>query len=257
MNKFLLGVVVVLAAIICVFVVTNMGDKPEDAIETDYSSDFIPEKTILTGEMIAECIQDASELVCVKYSYINDETIEDYKEVFDIKVPFTTETLKFLYKGKIKGGIDLQRIKYYIDNDNKTVTMLLPKPKVISHELDTGSFEFFDVKKSVFTEITPEKFMYDLDLLKTDAEVKFKTDEDYRDQIYENAETVLGDLISISGIADGYELNIVSELPEDFDVPESTVSFYDDEDDEEEETEEGTGEEEETEEETEKVTTEE
>ena len=240
MNKFLVIIaVVVVLGVAAAFIVTNMEDKPEDAIETDYSSNFIPEKTILTGDIIAECIQNAGELVCLKYSYTDYEEIENSKELFDdLKIPFTTEKLVVLYDGIIKGGIDLEKIKYYIDNDEMTVTMLLPRPKIISHELDTKNFEFFDVKKSVFNEISPQEFTDNLDLMKTKAESKFKTNEEYRDEIYKNAETILGDLISISGIADGYELNIVSELPEDFDVPESTVSFYDEEDDEEEETEE-------------------
>lgn len=243
--------VVVILAFVVGFVVANMGDEPEDAIETDYSSNFIPEKTILTGDIIAECIQDASELVCMKYSYTDYEEIENHKELFDLKVPFTTEKVVVLYDGIIKSGIDISELKYYIDNENDKVTILLPEPKIISHELDTENFEFFDVKKSAFTEISPEEFTDNLQLMKEKAEDKFAENEEYLDGITNNAKNIIENLLTLSGVIEDYELDIVTELPKGFDIPESVVG-------EEEETEtESKTEEVTTGEETEEVTTEE
>lgn len=53
------------------------------------------------------------------------------------------------YKSDVTAGIDMKDISYTIDQENKTVTPVLPEPTINSPEVDASSIEFFEQNPDV------------------------------------------------------------------------------------------------------------
>ena len=189
-------------------------DKLETMSETIADEDvLVPEQIVISVEKLKEMLAPAGELVSSKYYYTNVASVENYKELFGYKIPLTTEHTVFSYDGIISGGIDMNAIQYDVDNDNKKIVITLPLPRVISNEIDTSSFKFYDVIKSVFTEISPGEFTGTIDDLKRSEESKLVVDNEFYTQVSENAQKVLQSMLTMSEAVKGYDIQFVTTQP--------------------------------------------
>ena len=165
----------------------------------------------VTVETLEEMVADAGELVSLNYYYTNASTIEKHKEWFNkYKVPFSTSQVIFTYDGTVKGGIDLTKIDYQIDESDRSVVLTLPPPKILSHEVDYKSFQFFVVKSSLFTEIPMQVYISSLDELKDATSNKLLQKEDFFEQVNANAQRVLENLLRSSQYGSDYRFRVVT-----------------------------------------------
>ncbi|MCH5193325.1 MAG: DUF4230 domain-containing protein [Oscillospiraceae bacterium] len=215
-------------SVLCSFIVVNVMQKKSEsvtdvlsnAIENrsdggNFIDDVMPEKIELREENLEELFASASELVTLKYYYTNAADLEKYRELFGMRVPLTTNRTVFTYDGVINAGIDLSDIIFdEIDNQKKTIHITLPYPKVISNELDMSSFEYYDVKNSVFTSISPEEVTYKIDELKQMQEDELKQKGGFYDSVTDNAENVLRNILSLSELTSGYKVTFSAAKPE-------------------------------------------
>ena len=215
-------------SVLCSFIVVNVMQKKSEsvtdvlsnAIENqsdggNFIDDVMPEKIELREENLEELFASASELVTLKYYYTNAADLEKYRELFGMRVPLTTNRTVFTYDGVINAGIDLSDIIFdEIDNEKKTIHITLPYPKVISNELDMSSFEYYDVKNSVFTSISPEEVTYKIDELKQMQEDELKQKGGFYDSVTDNAENVLRNILSLSELTSGYKVTFSVAKPE-------------------------------------------
>lgn len=208
----------VIIAVITAFVVVNvMNNKEKEpvtdvlsyAVENDknQSSDngVVKEEIILRKETLSEIITPAQELVSSKYFYTNASDIEDYKTIFNKKIPLTTDHVVFTYDGIIMAGVDLDDLVFNeIDNERKKIYITMPEPKIISHELDMSSFNYYDVKNSIFTSVSPDEITTKYDELKKLQEDKLLANEDFWESVSDNAEMVVERFIKASDEAGEY-----------------------------------------------------
>lgn len=227
MKKGLIIAICIIAAllisVISSFIVVNlMQNKTEpvtdvlsNAIENQNDNgNIMPERTVLREETLEELFSSASELVTLKYYYTNAADLEKYKELFGIRVPLTTDRTVFTYDGVISAGIDLSKIVFdEIDNEKMTIHITLPYPKIISNELDTSSFKYYDVKNSIFTSISPEEVTFKIDELKQMQEDKLKEKTDFYDSVSDNAENVLRNLLYASELTNEYKVTFTVANP--------------------------------------------
>ncbi len=209
----------VIMSVITAFVVVNITDKDKDpvtdvlstAIENEKAQSpdngIVKEKINLRKETLSEIITPAQELVSSKYYYTNASDIENYKTLFDKKVPLTTDHVVFTYDGVIMAGVDLDDVVFKeIDNEHKKIYITMPQPKIISHVLDMSSFNYYDVKNSIFTSISPNEITTKYDELKKLQEDKLLANEDFWDSVSENAEMVVERFIKASDEAKEYDV---------------------------------------------------
>lgn len=107
-----------------------------------------------TLTVLQERIQQCSELATATYLYTNAESFEDGKAIlgfFDI--PFLTgKNFILKYDGIIKAGVNLDEADIE-QADNGALLVTLPKPHIISHEFDEGSFRVLQEHETVFSSI--------------------------------------------------------------------------------------------------------
>ena len=192
----------------------------EDTAEEESAPEIIPEVITLSVQNIKEIIEPASQLITTKYKYTNAADIENYKEAFGKKLIGTTTHTVFTYDGVISGGIDFAAIEYDIDNDARTIEITLPAPEIIANELDTNSFRFYDVSKSLFTDIKPEETIGKLDDLKKNEADKLIQDGEFLKDVNENAETLITSFLKMSDEIKDYTFTVNITEPE---VPEAAT----------------------------------
>lgn len=111
---------------------------------------------VLSSITVENQLQQISQLATIRYSYTNMGQFENSNEFYGIKLPFTTKRFIVAYDGTITAGVDLSQAKVTI-TDQK-VTIALPAPQILSHEVDPNSLEVFDETTSIFNPITIEDY---------------------------------------------------------------------------------------------------
>lgn len=111
---------------------------------------------VLSSITVENQLQQISQLATIRYSYTNMGQFENSNEFYGIKLPFTTKRFIVAYDGTITAGVDLTQAKVTV-TDQK-VTIALPAPQILSHEVDPNSLEVFDETTSIFNPITIEDY---------------------------------------------------------------------------------------------------
>lgn len=110
----------------------------------------------LDAVVIGNQLTQISELATVNYQYTNMAQFTNSNDFYGVTIPFTTKKFILTYDGVIKAGMDLSRTK--VDVTDATVTVTLPSPRILSHEIEEDSIEVFDEKTSIFNPFTVEDF---------------------------------------------------------------------------------------------------
>lgn len=110
----------------------------------------------LDAVVIGNQLTQISELAVVNYQYTNMAQFTSSNDFYGVTIPFTTKKFILTYDGQIKAGVDLSQAK--IDVSEASVTVTLPAPRILSHEIDENSMEVFDEKTSIFNPFTVEDF---------------------------------------------------------------------------------------------------
>ena len=163
----------------------------------------------LTADTLYELIRPNAKLVSADYTYSNIATISDCRYIHGVVIPFTTDKIVFTYTGTICAGIDLNQVRFDVNNDSRTIYITLPQPQKIAHEIDTSSFRFETVKDSVFTTIDPEEFTREANAQKYEQEIKAKKAGVLTESANENAKAVLRDLLA--SVTSEYHIRFTTE----------------------------------------------
>lgn len=154
-------------------------------------------KTVDT-QTVEKIIEATSELVATNYSYKDIYKYEKSVEKLGIKIPFSTNQFILSYSGTVKGGIDFSKIECEIDNDKKTITLTMPDPYIISHEIDEKSIEYFDVKKSLFEKYTLTDYTKLIGDLKAKKNKELMKDSEFLSSVKENSKKILQGFLATS-----------------------------------------------------------
>ena len=206
-TAIVLGVVAVVALIVVGILISQListkkemknlivpPDDPDPVVVT-------PEVTV-TAATLREVVAPAAELTAYKYYYTDVDTYEKSQKVWKIKVPFTTDKSVFSYSGEIGAGIDLDDAEFTVDG--KAITVTLPKPDILYHELDEKTFQAYDIKNSVFVSTNISEYIDMIAALKEHQEQKLLDNAEFWKSVKANTETVLRGIMTASGQLDEY-----------------------------------------------------
>ena len=172
-------------------------------------NNFVPkEETIISSETVESSIKEAKELTTLKYHYKNIASFENSQEFQGFKLPFTTKRFLYTYAGVIHAGVDLEKVKVDVNNEDKTVSVTLPKSKILSHDIDEKSVMFYDEKNSIFNPLELE----DYSNFRKEEEAKVEKeaiDKGLLDEAYEQSKKAVEDILNINPeIAEHYTINV-------------------------------------------------
>lgn len=127
----------------------ELNNKLEELLNV---KDTVP---VITRELLDQEISSLSELVTKKYWYRNATQKDEAKEwLWGTAMPFSDIQFVALYDGYIKAGIDLQDVKFNINQSSKTITITMPKSKILDHNIPQETINVLQVKNSLFNSVT-------------------------------------------------------------------------------------------------------
>ena len=154
-------------------------------------------KPKITNETIGVQIKELKELATIQYKYKEIASREDWNTLFNIKLPFTKSSFIVTYTGILKLGIDLSETKVEVDENSKTIKVMLPESKVLSNELDLKSLKVYDEKNSIFNPVKVQDYTEFTQNGKENAEKDAKESGVF-DQSKEIAKKVITDLLNLT-----------------------------------------------------------
>lgn len=161
---------------------------------------------VLTISHVEEIIKLASDMITTKYAYTDADTYENYKQLFNVKLPLTTNKVVFTYSGEIGIGIDLSKVTAYLDNENKTITIDLPEIDVKYNEIDAESFEYYNVSSTIFNQLEMEDVTDLIATLLEQKEAQVLNDKKIMEEAENNTEIVLRSLLNSSDVTKEYKV---------------------------------------------------
>ena len=114
---------------------------------------------VITSDTIKEQLNSIQELVTQEYIYTNSDKGEDSdKWIFGWDRPFSEKSYIVTYDGSIKTGIDLSEVTVEVDEDSRTITVVLPDSKITDNIVDQESVVYYNIKNGLFNDVTSEDF---------------------------------------------------------------------------------------------------
>lgn len=202
--------------------VQNAGNKkvPKEMEE------FIQEgEETFTVQELENMIESVSELITEKYHY--REVGKDEKEgtkVGKLTVPGTAELTLIIYSGTISAGIDVSEIECDIDQEKKSITITMPEPKIVAHEIDESSIESYDVKSAVFSKKSYQDYAEKIAEFKETKIEELTEDGTFFDSVKEGAQETLTTLLTASALTKDYEIVFTGETEEDEEIHSDDTS---------------------------------
>ena len=162
-------------------------------------------------EIINSELKDIGELATTEYVFTDAAVFTDSKDIakWNWNIPGTQKSFITKWDGKIKAGIQIDKIKIDIDEVNYRILITLPTAEILSYE--TFNVEMLDEKNNIFNPISIEdKNQQDE---KTKKEMIDRAIENgLLDLAQKNAEGIIASLLCVNPeITSNYTIEFVKE----------------------------------------------
>lgn len=167
---------------------------------------IVDEKSVVTSTQIKAQLNSVKKLITKEYIYTGAAKQEANKKwIFGWDMPFSDTTLVIMYDGTIIAGVDLNKINPAINEETRTITILVPKATILSHDLPQETIRIVDQKESLFNDISLDEYN------KFVASEKPKREQDAIDrglltEATNEAKMVIEEFLQIIPGMDGYTL---------------------------------------------------
>lgn len=116
----------------------------------------------ITSAFVEQRISEISELATLHHHYRKNANYQDAKKLLeympDWRINKSIKEFMLIYQGDVKLGYDLKEIKTSINPITKTILIILPEPKILSHSIDFKSIQVLWEKQGWFNDIRFEDF---------------------------------------------------------------------------------------------------
>ena len=151
--------------------------------------------TEISVDLLKSEIKDIGELVTLEYLYTDAGKFEDPKQLFGVDIPFTTKSFLAKWDGKIKAGVEIEKVEIEVYKNSKEILVRVPKAEILSHTIVEESFETLDEKNGLFNPIKVD------DVKNFDTKTKKQMEERAIDngileKAYENAKAIIARLVN-------------------------------------------------------------
>ncbi len=160
-TKLYIVAIVVLLVLITILLVEFAGGKNKtEGSATDttavneaeqdklYDNAIIEEIVTVDTEIIEDGLRRMGELITEEYYFTQVETYTNTKKFIEFLE--STATFTYSYDGVVTAGIDCNDVKIDKDDENKVITITIPKSEIFSVNVDRDSFKIFEEKNGIF-----------------------------------------------------------------------------------------------------------
>ena len=165
-----------------------------------------PVSPVIELDVLNNQIQDIGELATVEYLFTDAARFSDSKQIKNWNIPGTEKSFTVKWDGVIKAGVKVDKISLDVNENEKEITVMIPKAEILSYETDMESMEILDEKNNHFNPISVEDHI----------NIEVETEKEMKQRAIENgilekaqvsAEMLIGNLL-LANPAIGTEYSI-------------------------------------------------
>ena len=158
----LLAVIVLAIIVLLIWHGVSSREKPVaaetlPAAQTRESSGGVKlievEKTITT-EILSEQLREVGLLVTQEYCFTEVVSFSSIKSLWNIDLGFTESSYLASYDGVVTAGVDFTQISVSKDDEQRCITIRLPRPRILGVDIDPKSFQLYSEKEGLWNRIS-------------------------------------------------------------------------------------------------------
>lgn len=192
--------------------VTEVPEQTEEPVSSTVITTTEPPKVTLSRELLDSYIYEDLEFTPYEYRYSNTAAFSSRSTLYDYGIPLTKKSFTITYDGIITVGFSPADILIDTDDELYTITVSLPEGYIISHEIDTDSFELENVSDSMFNPISLSDYVSTCEAQNEKMERRAEASGLYS-KMYSEAEDEIREYLMRDGII-GAKYTIIFTHPE-------------------------------------------
>ena len=132
---------------------TELLNSQEPQVIVEEKEKIVEKEAVISGATMQASINDIGKLVTAEYYFTHVESHKSNLTFVGIDLPLTSSSFIYSYDGSVLAGIDFGNIRIDKNDENRIITVTLPKPEIISSAVDPDSFKLYDEKNNIFNPI--------------------------------------------------------------------------------------------------------
>ena len=213
-----IGLLIFLIAAIAVVILLGSKDdtgisvatttpRPSNAVVIKEVDKMMEIEKVLYSEEMQSGLRDLGVLITEEYYFTDVISFSSIKSLLstDIQLKFTESSYLATYDGVVTAGIDFTAASVSADENNRKMTIRLPKAQIQQVSIDPDSFVLHSEKVGLGNPLSVEDFNSSLKELEDSARAKAES-KGLLDRANENARTVVSNFVS--GLVDPEEYTI-------------------------------------------------
>lgn len=98
-------------------------------------------------------MRNIGQLVTQEGFFTNVQSIRDSREVLGVSIPLTEKNYVYSYNGKVRAGVDFEKIRISVDSISQTVHVKCPTPEIFDITIDPDSFVVYHEGNNPFNSL--------------------------------------------------------------------------------------------------------
>ena len=113
----------------------------------------IKSNPVINVANLRQQILSIGELATIEYDYTNVVDLKSSRSIKGWEVPGTTKSLMVMFDGTMKIGIAASGISIDIHDNTQTISIAVPKAKILSHEIHENTVKVLNQKSGLFNPV--------------------------------------------------------------------------------------------------------
>ncbi|MBQ8666042.1 MAG: DUF4230 domain-containing protein [Lachnospiraceae bacterium] len=163
LEKIAFGIISLVLFIVVIWLATGllkMGDnkaatnpvpinaEDEDKLYDGAETTVVEEIVTVDTEIIADGLREMGTLITEEYYFTQ---LEKYKKTEKVWIFKSEASTAYSYDGVVTAGIDCNEIGIEKDDENKTITISIPKASILNVDIDPNSFQMYEEKNGLWS----------------------------------------------------------------------------------------------------------
>ena len=163
LEKIAFGIISLVLFIVVIWLATGllkMGDnkaatnpvpvtaEDEKKLYDGAETTVVEEIVTVDTEIIADGLREMGTLITEEYYFTQ---LEKYKKTEKVWIFKSEASTAYSYDGVVTAGIDCNEIGIEKDDENKTITISIPKASILNVDIDPNSFQMYEEKNGLWS----------------------------------------------------------------------------------------------------------
>lgn len=160
----------------------------------------------LDDRTVMGVLAQASDLVTLRHDYVVQGHLTSFKELWGMKLPFTTDDTFIALHGTLGFGIDLSDVQVEVDNRRRLIYLTLPEPYVVFNEIHDEDTISEVLRDSWLNDTTYAEYSSFIAELKQTQQDELLSSYEFRREADRRTQEVLTDFLRKADATGEYEV---------------------------------------------------